>query len=426
MPERVKISANALPDLVCPPDKPDQTFWDTELKGFGVRAYPTGRRVWIAQYRDKAGKQGKVTLGDVQKLKPDQARVQAKKVLANVQLGGNPGVELQARRDADRLIDLINAYLPKAKAKLKPRSYVEVERALLRSAKALHHSKADAITQRQIADLVERIAVGDPARSVAARPVWANRVRAHLSALWTWAMRAGRVSQANPVARTALAAKEQPRDRVLSDDEIALIWRCTGTGHDYDRIVRLLLLTAARRDEVGSMAPGEVQECAGGGRLWTLPAARSKNHLPHEVQLGPLALEQLPPFRDNYPFVFGSSAAPKTGFAGWSKSKERLDERIRAALAKDFEDQHGRPPREGEAQLTKWRLHDLRRTFSTWANDNEIEPHVVEAVLNHVSGAARRGVAGTYNRATYRDAKRAALAKWERRVRDICHLSNDK
>lgn len=81
-----------------------------------------------------------------------------------------------------------------------------------------------------------------------------------------------------------------------------------------------------------------------------------------------------------------------------------------------FEKTHGRAPRPGEAGPQAWTLHDLRRTVSTWLNENGVEPHIVEAVLNHVSGAAKRGVAGVYNKAQYREQKRDALAAWEAHV----------
>ena len=76
-----------------------------------------------------------------------------------------------------------------------------------------------------------------------------------------------------------------------------------------------------------------------------------------------------------------------------------------------------------EVALPEWRHHDLRRTFSTWSNESGIEPHVVEAVLNHVSGSARRGVAGVYNKAQYRVQKRAALTAWERHLRSVFSAS---
>jgi integrase len=165
------------------------------------------------------------------------------------------------------------------------------------------------------------------------------------------------------------------------------------------------MLTGARRDEVGSLNWAEIEDA-----LWTLPRARSKNGQPHEVSLGPLAMAQLPPRRAGRLLVFGERAG---GFSGWSRSKERLDNRILALASQGFHDRYGREARQDEASILPWTLHDLRRTLSTWLSETGSEPHVVEAVLNHASGAAKRGVAGVYNKANYREPKRAALARWE-------------
>jgi integrase len=85
-------------------------------------------------------------------------------------------------------------------------------------------------------------------------------------------------------------------------------------------------------------------------------------------------------------------------------------------LAQGPRKHHGRGADPDEAKQTQWTLHDLRRTVATWLSENGEMPHVVEALLNHVSGAAKRGVAGTYNRALYRDQKRAALARWAQHI----------
>jgi integrase len=246
----------------------------------------------------------------------------------------------------------------------------------------------------------------------------ANRVRSSLSAMWTWAVMSG-LQEANPVALTAKPAPEKSRERVLSDAELKAVWRATDARRDDDRVVRLLLLTGCRRDEAGRMRWSELD-----GDLWTIGSRRTKNGLPHELPLPALAVAQLPPRRmvrvKRHPeldtprdTVFGKRT---TGFSGWSRCKELLDVRLTEMQVKEFRENNNRAPREDEARLTPWTLHDLRRTLSTWLSEHGEQPHVVEAVLNHVSGAAKRGVAGTYNRAQYREQKRAALARWAEHI----------
>jgi integrase len=91
--------------------------------------------------------------------------------------------------------------------------------------------------------------------------------------------------------------------------------------------------------------------------------------------------------------VFGSGEG---GFSGWSKAKEQLDERIAATFGD---------------RLAPWRIHDLRRSFATHAAEMGIQPHIIEAALNHISGA-KSGVAGVYNRAAYEPEKRTAMSRW--------------
>ena len=97
--------------------------------------------------------------------------------------------------------------------------------------------------------------------------------------------------------------------------------------------------------------------------------------------------------REGRDLLFGSRAGP---FSGWSKAKAELDARMLEAIKVE---------RGTKAKLEPWRLHDLRRTAATRMGDLGVQPHVVEAVLNHISGT-RAGVAGIYNRAAYRDEKR--------------------
>ena len=203
---------------------------------------------------------------------------------------------------------------------------------------------------------------------------------------------------------------------MLTDDELRLIWKCTAGGHDHDRIVRLLMLTGARRDEIGAMEWPEVSTPCPGQTLWTLPPARTKNTTGQELPLGPLAVTQLPAARERNSYVFG---AAKTPFSGWSKCKARLNARMVVAKIAAFKAAYGREPNPSEAKLDDWRLHDLRRTFATWASNAGHPPHIVEAVLNHVSGSAKRGVAGVYNKASYRQPKGDVLKAWAAHIASL-------
>ncbi|TCZ53945.1 tyrosine-type recombinase/integrase [Roseicella aquatilis] len=420
---RLRFTTTALAGCICPAGEPTAFYWDTSLPGFGILARPSGRRSWIAQYR-VAGRSRRVTMGDLSTVTLAEAREKAREVLALAKLGHDPQAEKLKARAALTVLEVIEGgtsahgpfagYLAYAKARMRPSSAWQAEHHLKQQAKPLHGLAMESVDRAAIAALLRRI-------ESQSGPAGANRLRTRLAALWKWAIGSGLVAcEVNPVLPVPKAVENGPRERVLSDAELALIWRCTAGGHAYDRIVRLLLLTAARRDEVGAMAWAEIQVAPDGqSALWTLPAARSKNGLPHEVTLGPLAVAQLPKRREKNPLVF---SGPEHSYSAWSQPKNRLGARMLKALRADFLKQHGRQPEDGEAMLPHWTLHDFRRTFSTWANETGIEPHVVEACLNHVSGAAKRGVAGVYNRATYRTQKAAALAAWEGHIRAVVRL----
>ncbi|MGY2903385.1 integrase [Bradyrhizobium sp. URHC0002] len=244
-------------------------------------------------------------------------------------------------------------------------------------------------------------------------PVAAARARAALSAMFNWAIREGLDIPANPVVGTNRQAEPKSRDRVLTDVELAEIWSAC-RDDDYGRMTKLLLLTAQRRDEVGSMRWLEIDP---ENKSWIIPGTRTKNHRDHILPLADAALaliEASPHHRD---FVFGDGPRRRgdkqRGFSGWSKSKAALDERILEARQKVTED--AKP-------LPDWRLHDLRRTAATVMADRlGVLPHIVEAILNHVSGH-RAGVAGVYNRARYEAEKREALSVGA----NMCPLLSDK
>jgi integrase len=242
----------------------------------------------------------------------------------------------------------------------------------------LHHERAEAVQRRDIAALLERV-------KKQSGPIAANRVRAALSACWTWGLRTGRIeSDSNPVSST-VREPEKSRDRTLTDAEIKAVWNAADGEDDYSRIVRLCLLTGCRRDEIGGLRREEIEE----DRL-VIGAKRMKGGIVHEVPILPMIAAALPSKPNTtMEYVFGRRGM---GFSGWSKGKKALDARIARAGVK----------------MSPWGLHDLRRTFSTRLHDAGIEAIVIEALLAH----KQQGVAAVYNRASFWRAKRAALEQW--------------
>jgi integrase len=352
--------------------RPGETIWDAAVKGFGARRQ---RRdpVYVIKYR-VFGRQRFVTIGRHGTWTPDRARREAKRLLGLVAAGRDPQAEkIEARdRAADTLGRVAGDYLQAARKKQTPRTFVETERHLLVNWKPLHPVSIFHLRRRQVAHRLAEIEVKRGA-------VTAARARAALNAMFNWAIRQGYEVQGNPVAGTNRPNEPKSRDRVLTDAELAAIWRACQD--DYGRIVRLLILTGQRRDEVGGMRWSEID-----GDLWTIPGSRTKNHRDQPVPLTAPALAIIGEPVHGRDHLFGRGS----GFSGWSQSKARLDARL---------------------GLAPWRLHDIRRTVATGMAELGVLPHVIETVLNHVSGH-KGSIAGVYNRAKYEAPVREALDRW--------------
>jgi integrase len=379
--------------LKLPEGKSELLVFDDMLPGFGVRLRAGGKRTWIVQYRI-GPQQRRLTLGTAETFDSIEARKRAKDTVAKVQLGQDPQAEkVSARGIRARemtLGDVVDRYLPYAERKLKASTYSGIVLHLRKHWGPLHANELQDIERRHVAAELGRIATNSG-------PYGANRSRAALSALFAWAIGEG-LADANPVVGTNKATDEVARDRVLTDDETGLVWRHAGTGQ-YSAIVRLLLLTGQRREEVGGILWSEIDLKAA---VWRIGAERTKNGLAHIVPLSAPAVTILSALnrRAGRDLVFGAGDGH---FQGWSNAKRALDARMSAAL--------GHAP-------AAWRLHDVRRTVATRMADLSVQPHVIEAVLNHVSGH-KAGVAGVYNRASYAAEKRAALTLWGQHVAEL-------
>jgi integrase len=237
-----------------------------------------------------------------------------------------------------------------------------------------------------------------------------RKMAAALSGLFGWLL-SKRWVKANPCIGLGRQSAPAARDRVLNAkadvrnaDELRWFWAaCDNVGQPFGPLCKLLLLTGCRLSEIARMSRVELSDDLATLRL---PGERTKNSLPHDVPLPPLAreiLNGLPQF-PGCGFVF--STAGKTPVAGFSKYKTRLD----AAMLAEAKKENGKIP--------PWRLHDLRRTCATGMAGIGIAPHVIEAVLNHISGA-KASVAGTYNREAYEPEKRAALLRWSQHVQGL-------
>jgi Arm domain-containing DNA-binding protein/integrase-like protein len=287
--QSMKLTTKNIRDLPLPAGKSDHVYWDDSITGFGLRIRASGARVLIFQYgrmptrRMKLGAVGAVALEEVRKT--------AQNLSHRIALDEDPAAEVEERKtkNAETFEAILRTYLEWKRARLKARSMVEVERHLLQHAKPLHALPLAKVERRQIAALLAQLAQDSGA-------VTANCVRASLSAFFSWCIQSG-IAESNPVTGTA-KEKEETRERVLSPDEIKLIWNLGG---QFASILKLLLLTAARANEIASLKWDEIK-----GDMIVLPAERTKNSRSHIIPLsGPaLAILAAQP-RSTDDFVFG-------------------------------------------------------------------------------------------------------------------------
>jgi integrase len=368
-----------------------EIVWDTKLPGFGLRTR-NGKRTWIFQY--KIGNQNRrIKLGGPE-LTRDRARqlAQAEKgKLAEAKLGHglDPAAEREKRKTeakpqakaANPFASIIPIYLDARRGGLKDSTYEAQERHLNSHWQGLHRLPLDGVTRADVATSLTTIAKDNG-------PVAANRARSTLSKFYVWAIGEG-LCDANPVVGTNKRDENDPRERSLTDAEAAKVWLGT-PDNDYGRILKLILLTGCRRSELGDLKWSEVDLDR---RTITLPRERTKNHQQHIVPLSEAAMSILASIehRDR-DYVFGRTRAG--GFSGWSKSKTEFDEIVK---------------------LKEWTLHDLRRTVRTGLGQIGIQPHIAEAVLNHIPPKLIR----TYDRNKYESEKRAALDQWATHLKTI-------
>jgi integrase len=387
-------------------------------RGLYLIIQPNGAKSWAVRYRFR-GKQRKLTFRNA----ADQiarypafglteARAAAMAVLLRVSEGEDPAHEkkLARRRDTETgdTFEPVVANFIEKHAK-KNRTWREAARLLgivpkkdspdtlvaVRDGVVWRWSKRKLsdIKRRDVRELLDKIKA----------PMVANRTLSQLRTVFNWAIERDLVD-ANPCLGIKKPHRETPRDRVLDNAEIIKFWSATAfVTEPFGKILRLCLLTGCRLNEVAGMTRDELSE---DGAIWNLPGERTKNRKPHQVPLPPLARAEIATAMPIGKLVFSITGRP---VAGWSKVKHRLD----AAMLAEAKKERGE-----DATIEPWVQHDLRRTAATSMAELGIAPHIVEAALNHISGA-KAGVAGVYNRAAYATEKKAALERWAAHVESI-------
>jgi len=395
---------------------PTERFvWDSDLPGFGLRITPQGVKSFVFQYRMKGETNSRrYTIGRYGAWTPEAARERCKDLVLLVEAGEHPRDAAKARAAA------------RAKAKLdaKEKEFGAVTETWQKS-----YEIDDSGRKRRPASIsLAKFAVGKLAEKFAGQaidaidksdlraffsdmpkdqPATRRNVFAYARILWGWAEHEEIISS-NPFHSLKAPKPPASRDRWLRDDELALFWRASRKeAYPFGPFFRLLALTGQRRGEVAGMKWQELDRDAA---EWCIPGERTKNRLAHTVPLSEAALSEIASIapKEEWPkkgLVF--TITGNTPISGISKPKLRLDAEV-ARMAQAEE----RDP------LEPWRIHDLRRSVATGLQRLGVRFEVIEAALNHVSGA-RGGIAGVYQNHDWAEEKREALCLWAAHIESL-------
>jgi len=384
---RLKLTKRIIDDLK--PMEKDQFYWDTGITGLALKVTPKGKKTFLVQYRP--GGRGtptrKMFIGPFGEVTFHKAQTEAKRILGLRAEGRDPAFEKQQakhRAISNRFADVANDFLAK---------HVSQNRTVDETTRIIKRDVLPKWGKRGIHEIGKRD-VNDLLDAVVARGshVMANRLLAVLRKLFNWSVSRGIIT-ASPCEGISAPHREKARDRVLSNDElVAIINTARQMGGAFGSIIKMLILTAQRRNEVSEMTWDELDLDSS---QWEIPSSRTKNEKPHTVHLSEQAATLISGISSIGSFVFTSNG--KTPFSGFSKSKKRLD---------DF------------SGVTNWRLHDIRRTVTSGMAKLGIAPHIADKILNHQSGTIS-GVAAVYQRHEFLEERKTALDVWGNYVQSL-------
>lgn len=393
------------------PDATRKEIPDGGLPGLYLVIQPSGAMSWAVRYRHD-GKPRKLTIGAYPAFSLAEARKSASAALRAVSEGRDPIEEkkqaaserAETSNDVDKVLDtFLTRYV---KPNNRASTARETERFIDNEIRPRWKGRLiQSIGKRDVVALLDGIVDRGA-------PISANRVHAILRRFFNWCMERS-ILDASPIATVPAPSKETSRDRVLSDTELKLLWQaCERVGWPFGSMVQILILTCQRREEVAGAVWSEF-DLEAKEPLWIIPKERAKNAKSHTVPLSASCvalIKGLPKIKSEAGYLFTTTG--ETSVSGFSKAKSKIDAKM-LEIAKEQAVERGGDPE--TVSVAEWRLHDLRRTGASGMAALRQPVQVVEAVLNHKSGAIK-GVAAVYNRHDYADEKRQALDEWASKV----------
>ncbi len=347
------------------PDQGQKTYFDDALGGFGIRVSQGGSKSFVVMF----GKRRQLkTIGRYPDMKLADARREAKRVQSDVSL-------VNSNKSYPRIsfADAKDKFLFDCESRNKPRTVQDYRRLLKRHFK--YRKNIEELTRQDIMSVI---------RNLSTTPSESQHAYVAIRTMMNWCVRHGFVD-VSPVP--SISHKSEPRNRVLSDDELATVYRRADEyGYPYGPIVQLLILTGQRRGEIGGLRWSWIQ-----GDEIIFPHGFAKNKREHRIPIGQQTLKILKSLPVGPDLIFPSRISNEKPFNGWGKAKQSFDNGI---------------------DVSGYTLHDLRRTYSSNMAGLGVPIHVTEKLLNHVSGTVS-GIAAVYNRHTYMDEMQEAVTSFD-------------
>jgi len=369
-----------------------------DANGLYIRVMPTGKKSWVFRYNFE-GNPRRVTLGAYPALSLAEVREKHSLASQDIAKGIDPGIKAQEekakRKAAPTFQDLLEEFWE---------IELNVKKSGIQTRKLLEKNALPTWNKRKVADIKRRdiVILLDGIRARA--PIVGNRVHGALSRLFNFAAERGVIDD-SPCTRIK-KIHEQGRSRILSDDEIKMLWAALDMENKAVDIYRLsklalkmILLTGQRPGEVAGMTWAEIDN-----DLWSLPADRTKNGVENRIPLNMMALEvieQARVYSGDSLYVFRSSHKSDAAMSRHALSRAISRHWLEIGFQEAFTP------------------HDLRRTLRTRLAEIGVSDVVAERVMGH----KLQGVLGIYNRHSYDVEKRNALLSWENRLREILGLS---
>jgi integrase len=398
-------------------------LWDEELAGLGLRVGASGVASWLVYKRlgsgGKGAKQIRTVIGTYGEIPdPEKARDKARPIIEDIRNGTDPNARKRQARFTEaiqfrdgKLKDLWEAWLTKSRARGKTKRikssdyWYGVERLGLTEILPVlgPDTLIHTITKSQVRKLIED--------KEAKSPSVARMIFACLRPFFLWCVEREAIT-VSPMAELSQPEKVKARDRTLSDDELVTVWSAASSlSYPWGPFYKLALLTAQRRDEVASIEWSEINFKK---REWKIPGSKTKNGKEHLAHLSSWAIDILNSLKSKggkrYVFTTLSRRDDKgeleeIAISGFSKARRLLDKEIK---------KHN-----NNKDLPRFTVHDLRRTAATGMASLKVPPHIVERILNHITGKDVGGLVGVYQHFEYVEERRQALTDWSNHINSL-------